>query len=724
MVLLVFLGPALALGCVSPVVAAMALSLARARGRTMGNVYAWGAWGSILGTGLAGFFLIRWFGCSFLTGLAALLLALLSLKPDRVSWLSGAWTGLLLFLLFPLLGQRLEPNALDHLPYPHFNKSAYRPHNPISALAHALNEGIYTADDDVGPSSIESNYQSLQVSYASMTPETPDRELRKLRLDRLIHGYLLLKMPRKDQAFEYDQSEFDPSHLIYDYEMAYALATGRSQFPRFKPDPEVPGHWIAPSLMSLSLGGGTYTFPRFLLARWQGNVHTVKAGETLEGLLSHYYLDTELETTPNPTLSSGTRESLQELADRVLRAQRLPEAPTGLTIPADSTSLAPGTKLWFPSIADVVELDPLVTEINYQRLRLKRFEEDSRLKTWNYDARNFVDALNSGGWTGRYDVIFGDAFNHYSVPYHLSTVEFNQKVKQLLKPGGVFIANLIDRYGRVRFLSAYLTTLKQIYRHVLVVVEKDRALRHGRETFVIVASDAPVPLDFGGGVPASALPFLEKGDLDGLQTELMKDDPVLGTQLSRARKSGAADLPAQILKKMQIDLQQVDLHATQEALTQYEADKVDALRIRRYVPYDEEEATRELIEVGRMPTLDRFFRELLPVRLVAPISHFQFEINELGLKRLQQTECPDDLIAVLTGLKGRMFDDVESLLDTIATQPSPPNNPLHLLLAKNQHLLVRAFRVRPPARPPLVLSDAYAPVDELLAPLFEDPSTY
>ena len=34
-------------------------------------------------------------------------------------------------------------------------------------------------------------------------------------------------------------------------------------------------------------------------------------------------------------------------------------------------------------------------------------------------------------------MVFGDAFNDVSVPYHLTTHEFNESVRRLLTPGGL-----------------------------------------------------------------------------------------------------------------------------------------------------------------------------------------------------------------------------------------------------------------------------------------------
>ena len=59
---IVFLIPSTLLGMISPVVAKMALDKGLATGRTVGNIYAAGAAGSIAGTFLAGFYLIATMG--------------------------------------------------------------------------------------------------------------------------------------------------------------------------------------------------------------------------------------------------------------------------------------------------------------------------------------------------------------------------------------------------------------------------------------------------------------------------------------------------------------------------------------------------------------------------------------------------------------------------------------------------------------------------------------
>ena len=74
---LVFLVPSTLLGTIAPVAAKMALDRGLATGRTIGDIYAWGAAGSIAGTFLAGFYLIAAFGSvTIIWGIGAALLAM------------------------------------------------------------------------------------------------------------------------------------------------------------------------------------------------------------------------------------------------------------------------------------------------------------------------------------------------------------------------------------------------------------------------------------------------------------------------------------------------------------------------------------------------------------------------------------------------------------------------------------------------------------------------
>ena len=51
-----------------------------------------------------------------------------------------------------------------------------------------------------------------------------------------------------------------------------------------------------------------------------------------------------------------------------------------------------------------------------------------------------------------YDFVYGDAFNDFSVPWHLTTREFSEKISSLLHPTeGIYLVNLIDIYPRTEY---------------------------------------------------------------------------------------------------------------------------------------------------------------------------------------------------------------------------------------------------------------------------------
>ncbi len=92
-VLIDFLVPATVLGMVGPVVAKIAVEQARRAGSAIGDVYFWGAIGSIAGTLLCGFILQLYFGTSTITLLVAAGLSLLgaSMMSSPVAAGSACW---------------------------------------------------------------------------------------------------------------------------------------------------------------------------------------------------------------------------------------------------------------------------------------------------------------------------------------------------------------------------------------------------------------------------------------------------------------------------------------------------------------------------------------------------------------------------------------------------------------------------------------------------------
>ncbi len=355
-VLAIFVLPALALGTVSPAAAKMAVERGEAIGKSIGSVYAWGAVGSIAGTFLTGFWLISALGSKGVVLSVSLSLAVMAavLGPLR---LLAAFEAVVLACL--LIVSQLQPGP------------AGRTEDAFEALG--------LREDPTSLLCTDSNYQFINVSERISEIDS-SRWVRMLQLDYLIHGYVDVN---------------DPEHLEYHYERLY-----REVVRRFVQDRK--------TVSAFFIGGGSYTFPRWVLHEW------------------------------------------------------------------------PGSRI------DVAEIDPAVVEANYKALGLPR---DTPIHSFPADARKVVDDL---AIDARYDLVVGDAFNDLSVPFHLTTLEFNEKVARHLQPSGVYLVNLIDDWQFGRLLGAYVLTLKKTFKYVYVFCTKQEGVEEGRETFVLAASMRPI----------------------------------------------------------------------------------------------------------------------------------------------------------------------------------------------------------------------------------------
>jgi spermidine synthase len=237
--------------------------------------------------------------------------------------------------------------------------------------------------------------------------------VRTLILDRLLHSYSSLD---------------DPTFLVYGYEKTYAEI---AQYLDVRSGP----------LRTLFIGGGGYTFPRYMEA---------------------VYPDSHLT---------------------------------------------------------VIEIDPGVTEVAHAALGLDR---ETRIATYNEDARMFLARQPDSS----YDLILGDAFNDYSVPYHLTTKEFNDRVRAWLADDGLYVVNIIDGpFGY--FLRAYTHTLRQSFDHVYLVFSPEVWRSAPRNTIVVIASDTELDREALKDVgPRVSAFLLSENEVDAL---LAEDPPGLLT---------------------------------------------------------------------------------------------------------------------------------------------------------------------------------------------------
>jgi len=343
----IFLLPSLVLGMVSPLVVKLALADLQRTGNTVGTIYAFSTAGSIVGTFLTGFWLISWLGTRSIVWIVAGVLLITGLAVGEFHRSRG-------------LG-RMAAGLLA----------------PVLAFAtFAFVRVGWSAGKYRAPCEVESNYYCIQINETFEN----GRPARALMLDRLIHSFVVLD---------------DPTALGYGYERAYADLTqmqlsGRQQ------------------IHTLFIGGGGYSFPRYIEATYPG------------------------------------------------------------------------------AAVDVIEIDPEVTKVAHNQLGLG---DKTRIRSFNQDARTFLME-----WPDRqhYDVVFGDAFNDLSIPYHLTTVEFNRIVQQRMKPDGIYLVNVIDKFEDGEFLKAYANGLRAAFPHVYLFGRGSEFLPFDRNTYVLMASGQPL----------------------------------------------------------------------------------------------------------------------------------------------------------------------------------------------------------------------------------------
>ncbi len=115
---------------------------------------------------------------------------------------------------------------------------------------------------------------------------------------------------------------------------------------------------------------------------------------------------------------------------------------------------------------DAVEIDQKIVDLGRQYFDL----EDQNPRFPNYhthvqDARSWLASAE-----GRYDVIGMDAYHQPYIPFHLTTVEFFQQVKDHLTPQGVAVVNAgRPASGDDRLVNALASTMLAVFPQVYVI---------------------------------------------------------------------------------------------------------------------------------------------------------------------------------------------------------------------------------------------------------------
>ena len=503
----IFLLPSLALGTISPLVASMALSRSTKTGSTVGNVYAWGAFGSIVGTFLTGFYLIDIWGTRTIIGLTATILGLLAVimagsgRVFRATVVCGwmqllGWTVLaatctqtMMAAVGKTVGSTLSVTQTKSKATTTRERWSYFG-GSVGLKLHELGLLLKLRDDRVGTYYDESNYSTIIVGEDEAEDGTP---IKYLRLDKLIHSY-------------YDP--LDPTALHYEYEQVYAAVTKATAKSLVQPvtisvnsvpkDPfdasklpagvtfdektnllriDQPSQAVFDALLDLSPDAPFWKAITDLHKEtntplW-GGFSSVELEQMPEGVT----IPESLGPTLRHDLTLGVVTAYQALTNET-RDQLIRNTPTGAWYHEIETARGMSRRAtalfvggggyifprWFlkefpgsPNI-EVAELDPAVYRAVVKELGLTEAEQ-KRIVTTLGDARNFVDdrlrenqkLVAAGKPPVRYDFIYGDAFNDFSIPAHLTTREFLQDTHDLLADDGVYQANIIDIYPRTEF---------------------------------------------------------------------------------------------------------------------------------------------------------------------------------------------------------------------------------------------------------------------------------
>lgn len=105
------------------------------------------------------------------------------------------------------------------------------------------------------------------------------------------------------------------------------------------------------------------------------------------------------------------------------------------------------------------------------------------------DAREFLDASPAASA----DVVIADVYGGVHVPAHLTTLSYAEAACRVLRPHGVYVANLADT-APFPFVGSQLATLAEVFEHLCLIAEPSvlRGRRFGNT--VVAGSHEPLPV--------------------------------------------------------------------------------------------------------------------------------------------------------------------------------------------------------------------------------------
>jgi tetratricopeptide (TPR) repeat protein len=265
-VCLLFLPASILLGTISPVVAKMALDQGLSKGRTVGDIYAWGAAGSIAGTFAAGYYLIAAMGTIAIVWIIAAVLLLMAILYRPRFWPLFIWAVIFgCALTMGMAPVKWAKNVGETL-----------------ALREKADASLIYED--------ESQYCYIAVKRLS---DKPDK--RQFVQDRLKHSEMIMG---------------NVNDLQYFYTIIFAGITRQLSQNKEK-------------LSVMHIGGGGYVFPRYIEKNWPGSRNDVAEIDprVTEAAIQAFGLDRN--TTIN-TITMDARNYVDELLEKQRKGEEIP----------------------------------------------------------------------------------------------------------------------------------------------------------------------------------------------------------------------------------------------------------------------------------------------------------------------------------------------------------------------------------------------------------------
>lgn len=141
----------------------------------------------------------------------------------------------------------------------------------------------------------------------------------------------------------------------------------------------------------------------------------------------------------------------------------------------------------FPSThIDVVEIDPALEKIAKDYFL---YTSPTNVQIHNEDARVYTE--NS---TKKYDIIYVDVYSSIRPPFHLTTKEFVELLKNRLTTNGIVVANVIGSFEETysQFPASQLATYAHVFEHTGIMPASNSYAASDKQNMILFASKNPL----------------------------------------------------------------------------------------------------------------------------------------------------------------------------------------------------------------------------------------